>query len=170
MLTAKQKKLVEDNMALIFFTLKKYNYPVDEFYDLGAIGLCKAAAKYDPEKGAAFSSYAVQSIRNELSHWKTIDGRYLRPAISIDEPLPDGNGCLAEYIPGDFSIEDVDDSILARDCLRKANVKDEYKEICREWSRGKTMIQIAGSRGCSRSWIQHVTSKTLKACKQAAAF
>lgn len=169
MLTAEQKKLVEDNQALIFFALKKFHYPADDFYDLAAIGLCKAAARYDPEKGATFASYAVQSIRNELGHWKRTDGHYLRPKISLDDPITeDGHVTLADAIPGEFCIEDTDDTILAQECLKKAKVKEKHRAVFNEWASGRTLRQIADSHGCTVAWAQHVTAKVRTACKDVA--
>lgn len=167
MLTAEQKKLVEDNQALIFFSLKKFNYPAWDFYDLAAIGLCKAAEKYDPEKGSSFATYAIRAIHNELSHWKKANNHCVKPATSIDEPLNEKE-TLGDLLSDDFYIEDTDDVIFARECLKNAKVKDRHKAVFAEWAAGKTLEKIANERGCSRSYIQHVTSCVRKACKAAA--
>lgn len=45
-----QRKLVENNHNLIYAILHKYNLPIDEYYDVAAIGLCKAAITFDAEK------------------------------------------------------------------------------------------------------------------------
>ena len=42
-LTQQQQQLVEDNHKLIYFYLYRNSLSVDEFYDVAAIGLCKAA-------------------------------------------------------------------------------------------------------------------------------
>jgi RNA polymerase sigma factor (sigma-70 family) len=168
MLTAEQKKLVEDNQKLIYFILNKYHYPVDDFYDLAAIGRCKAAAKFDPENGCTFSTYAMQSMWNELSRWKKTDSHYLRPAVSLDAPLSSGEGSLKEFISGDFYMEDVDDTLFSQEILQKARAKEKHKRIFSEWAGGKTLNQIAASYGCSRGRIQQITSRIRKACRAVA--
>ena len=51
-LNDEQRKLVADNHNLIYQYLIDNNLPQDEYYDIAAIGLCKAALKYDTAKGA----------------------------------------------------------------------------------------------------------------------
>ena len=46
-LTKQQQQLVEDNHKLIYFYLYRNSLSVDEFYDVAAIGLCKAAITYN---------------------------------------------------------------------------------------------------------------------------
>ena len=43
MLTKEQKELVENNHKLIYYYIHKNGLSVDEYYDILAIGLCKAA-------------------------------------------------------------------------------------------------------------------------------
>ena len=45
-MTEKQKQLVVDNHNLIYSFLHKHGFDEEEFYDLAAIGLCKAAKSY----------------------------------------------------------------------------------------------------------------------------
>lgn len=65
MLDEKQKKLVEQNHKLIYYTLKKYKLNPEEYYDILAIGLCKAAIAFDPKR-SKFSTFAVQVMYNEF--------------------------------------------------------------------------------------------------------
>ena len=44
-LNDEQRKLVADNHNLIYQYLIDNNLPQDEYYDIAAIGLCKAALK-----------------------------------------------------------------------------------------------------------------------------
>lgn len=66
-MTPKQQKLVKQNHNLIFLHLRLHNLPVSEFYDVAAIGLCKAAINYNADKGA-FSTYARWCIKSEVGH------------------------------------------------------------------------------------------------------
>ena len=65
MLDEQQKKLVEKNHNLIYHTLHKYKLNEEEYYDILAIGLCKAAIKFDPER-SKFSTFAMKVMYNEF--------------------------------------------------------------------------------------------------------
>ena len=54
-LTKEQQKLVLNNHNLIYKCLKKYNLSAEEYYDIAAYALCKAALHFDPDKGCRFS-------------------------------------------------------------------------------------------------------------------
>lgn len=66
-----QRKQVEENMGLVGKVIKDrvhgmnglgiYSY--DDLFQIGCIGLCKAAAT---DKGGCFSTYAYRLIRNEI--------------------------------------------------------------------------------------------------------
>lgn len=66
-----QRKQVEDNMGLVGKVIKDrvHNvnglgiYTYDDLFQIGCIGLCKAAAT---DKGGCFSTYAYRLIRNEI--------------------------------------------------------------------------------------------------------
>lgn len=60
-MTDEQRKLCEDNHNLIYHFLHKYNLPIDEWYDMAAIGLCKAATSYNDEL-SKFSTYAMNGM------------------------------------------------------------------------------------------------------------
>lgn len=72
-LTEFEQKLVEENMGLVGKVIKDcvhgltpgsiYDY--DDLYQIGCLGLCKAAQSTRPGKGA-FSTYAYLLIRNEI--------------------------------------------------------------------------------------------------------
>ena len=64
-MTLKQEKLVEENHNLIFSFLKKYKLDIDDFYDLAAIGLCKAVLNYS-DKISNFSTYAYTCMYTEV--------------------------------------------------------------------------------------------------------
>ena len=78
-LSAEQQKLVEKNHNLIygFATSKQIN--LDEFYDVLAIGLCKAALNFDEKKGT-FSTYAYMCMTNEI--------RLLKRKESLQRTIP----------------------------------------------------------------------------------
>lgn len=73
-MTTEQEKLVEENLRLVGYTIRKY-YPKDlpigdrdDVWQIGCMGLCKAAMTYEPAKGFTFATYAVKCIRTEIHH------------------------------------------------------------------------------------------------------
>ena len=72
-MTNEQKKLVEENMTLVYYTLKRY-YPWllqdEDTRSIGMMGLLKAAQKWEPSKGK-FSTFATKVIRTEIiNEWR----------------------------------------------------------------------------------------------------
>lgn len=70
-LTAEQQRVVEENMGLVgkvikdkIHSLDQYcTYTYDDLFQIGCIGLCKAAST---DKGGCFSTYAYRLIWNEI--------------------------------------------------------------------------------------------------------
>ena len=72
-MTEEQKKLVEENMNLVYFTLSRY-YPWllqdEDVRSVGMIGLMIAAQNWEPSRGK-FSTFAVKVIKREISNeWR----------------------------------------------------------------------------------------------------
>ena len=73
-LTEEQKRLVEENLAVIDRVISKCIYinknicglEYDDLYQIGAIGLCKAAMYYNPAGRATFGTYAFCVVKNAL--------------------------------------------------------------------------------------------------------
>lgn len=66
-MTEEQRKQVAENHNLIYAFLNKHQLPIEEYYDLAAIGLCKAAEKFNPGL-LEFSTYAYYCMRSMISH------------------------------------------------------------------------------------------------------
>lgn len=78
-----QRKLVADNHNLIYQYLIDNNLSQDEYYDIAAIGMCKAALKYDTSKGA-FSTYVYKAIGNTLKNMKVNEKRHTVNTLSYN--------------------------------------------------------------------------------------
>lgn len=61
--------MAEDNINLIYFVLKQLNIynrnGIDEYFDVGMLGLVKGLKTYTESKGA-ISTYLVNCIKNEI--------------------------------------------------------------------------------------------------------
>lgn len=94
-------KIVEADMPLVKFALSRRVYPGEyaDLFQTGALGLIKAVLRFDPDKGAAFSTYAYSRISGELMNNKK---RVPMPAaFSLDEPGSKDGACPAEKLFSD---------------------------------------------------------------------
>ena len=68
-MTKEQEKLVTANMGYVVTLARQYKSDILNTNDLvneGAIGLMKAAEKYDPERGKPFVTFAAPYIRRSI--------------------------------------------------------------------------------------------------------
>lgn len=75
--------LVNSNLKLVVSVAKKYHFdtPLLDLIQMGNLGLLKAAARFNPELGWKFSTYAVWWIR------QSIEREVLNTAAFIREPI-----------------------------------------------------------------------------------
>lgn len=63
-----KEKLILHNLRLVMWVAQKYHTPgkteLDDLFQTGVLGLMDAIDKYDPNKGAKFSTVAVWYIQN----------------------------------------------------------------------------------------------------------
>ena len=85
-LTPEQQKLVADNHNLIYSFVIKNKIDVAEYYDVLALGLCKAALYHDGVSGK-FSTLAYKCMRTV----------YMDEVITHDKRYKRGNGKKTEY-------------------------------------------------------------------------
>lgn len=137
--------LVLDNEKLVYYVIKKLgiNKDKDNFYDVGMIGLCKAARSFDRESNTKFSTYAISCIKHELySHGKKKGNKQWFNMLSLNV---DATGCdvdVIELIPDDI---DVENSVIE---------KETYKELYNAISQLSDIEQFVinhtyGLNGCS---------------------
>ena len=70
-------RLVEENIGLIYMVHKRFKNrgrDMEELFQVGAEGLTKAAARFEPDRGYAFSTYAVPMIIGEIQRFIRDDG------------------------------------------------------------------------------------------------
>ena len=165
-LTDEQRKVVEENHNLIYKVLNDHCLDVDEWYDVAAIGLCKAAQLFKPESGFKFSTYAYTSIYNVVCRQII--------ASKTEHRLPPGGGLLyLEEKYGNFEednkLEDlipasnnsfVDDIITINDfkeSLKKLNSRDQ--EIILLLADGYTYQAAGDTLGVSRERVRQIAVK-----------
>lgn len=82
-----QRALVEDNYNLVHFVLQRLNIDKDRYDDyeqVAALALCKAALRFDESKGYKFTTYAVNSIRYRLlTYFRTYEISMIKLPLKI---------------------------------------------------------------------------------------
>jgi RNA polymerase sigma factor (sigma-70 family) len=102
-----KQQMIEENMKLVYHIIHRY-YPTfvndEDIVQCGMLGLCKAADKWDVEKGE-FSTLACKCIRNEILQEFRRRKKH-SGVLSLDYEVDDGDG---ERVPfGDFCVGDKD--------------------------------------------------------------
>ena len=164
-MTKEQKELCEKNHNLIYLLIHRYNLDMDDYYDLLAIGLCKASITYDETKGFTFSSYATNVMYNEVKNlYKKLNCKKVIPMNKILH-----YDCMT-------TTSDEDDDEYSMDiCDNKINIEDEVisciylEEVISHFSPIERKIfdiyinddtitqkEIAMRLGCSRQLVSKI--------------
>lgn len=167
-LTDEQRALVEANLPLVKFFLRKWRIPDHEWDDAeqdATVGLMRAAQLFDPERGYRFSTFAQWHILSGVQHGRgrlegvnyrrAVDqrreGEYERP-VSLDAPLgDDGDLDLAGMLVA--PAEDEPDYALM-DALLDRCVDDVDRRIVLAVAMGSTVSAAARGIGIRRSSAQ----------------
>lgn len=165
-MTPEQQKLVNDNLALVGFTLRKMKVRCppgidrEDLYQAGCVGLCKAAKRYDKGTGNQFSTYAVRCVQSEillLIRHETAACRDAKKVLSLDRLVADdGRGSLsfAELLaaPGDVDTQ-AEALRAARELLRMEGREGELLRLAME---GRTQREIGRITGLSQAHVSRL--------------
>lgn len=163
--------MTEDNLNLIYFVLKQLNMynkeGIDEYFDVGMLGLVKGLKTYTDSKGAV-STYLVKCIRNEivieLRNQKANKRNNGVKPISISTPTTD-NLTIEDTIKSDF---DMLESIIKKERIKELGVAInalkpiEKRVIIDIYFNNKTQLEIAKEIGVRQSYISRIKTKTIR--------
>lgn len=170
-LTKQQQELVETNHKLIYKFAIKNNLPIDEYYDILAIGLCKAAQIFDKNNGA-FSTIAYRCMANDVkNYWRH---------LSIKSAVPSGMVMYYDSPNKNMHYEPVEpvsvlDCIASDSCTHDAAInnvvvsdlfgllKEDEKLIAKLIMLGMNQTEIAKIAKCTK---QNINSKVNKIRKK----
>lgn len=136
-------ELVLKNEKLIYFVLKKMGvyHKKEEFYDLGMIGLCKAANTFNKENKTNFSTYATACIANEIK-------QELRRNERLKDKANFGAISLESKVKGSYEkeleIKDLikDDTDLEKNAIKEETIKEMVKALEKLDQKEKEMIVL----------------------------
>ena len=180
-MTIDQEKLVTANMGYVVTLARQYKSGVlstDDLVSEGAIGLMKAAEKYDAERGKPFVTFAAPYIRHsiEAAVNKASTDTDLR---STDESLPVGsrNNFTLLNVLEDVNAEKAD-AIVEEDTLnddllgcvdvlneREREVVSRYYGL-KGWR--QTMAEIADDMGLKRERVRQERDKAVRKLRKEA--
>lgn len=104
-LTKEEKEfLAEENMSLVHFVANKFRNTklmYDDLYGAALLGFTKALNAYDSDRGAKFSTFAVNCMKNEIKYFLRKERRQSENTVSYNLVLSqDKNG-------NDFELYDI---------------------------------------------------------------
>lgn len=153
-----QNKLIESNIPLVHYCIKKYfnKYMFnDDVISSGYLGLVKAARTFDESKEIKFSTYTCRCIINEIKMYFRRESRHT-DELSLDEEIDtdnDGTTTLIEII----SIEDKEFSRIEDTSLilsfRKILTEKEFTYLILYYIYGLNQTEIANTFGISKSRV-----------------
>lgn len=163
-LTEEQRELVSKNHDLIYSYAHKRNISIDEYYDVLAIGLCKAAKSFDNNK-AGFSTFAYRCMENELNMlWKEGQKKSTIPNASVlsydasaTKECLDNRNSLLEVFTDYQSYSDMLYATMLLDLMKKLNLKE--KKIFKFLLNDFTREEIANKIGCKRQNVDYYVQK-----------
>ena len=146
---------------LIYGFLHKYRLPVDKWYDVAAIGYCKAARLFDPARGYRFSTFAYPVMSNAVRQEMKLAKTQKRPkdVISLQTELSDGftleqtlvdrKACFEESLTSCMDTEKVLNRFIG-------SLRRQEKLILTLFNAGKTQMEIGEILGVSQQQISMV--------------
>jgi RNA polymerase primary sigma factor len=180
-MTKEQDKLVTANMGYVVTLARQYKSEIlytDDLVSEGAIGLMKAAEKYDASKGKPFVTFAAPYIRRAIE--KAI-GRLSTDidTRSTDESLPVGsrnNFTLLNVLEDKNALQadaTVEEATLTDDLLKCLNVLNEREQrvINLYYGNGyerQTMAEIAETMDLKRERVRQIRDQALRKLKKEA--
>lgn len=165
------EKLVEDNLRLVYyvieeFTNKQYTkdntfLDEDDLFQIGSLGLVKAARAFDKNLGNSFSSFAVTCIRNEIFHALSIQKNH---EDTSDFQFDKGKALEEEAIELECS-SSIDANVLLEDLIDdlitglSSKMQNDAKNILGLLSMGYKESEAADVLGLSPGRVYRILRK-----------
>lgn len=167
-LNDEQRKLVEDNHALIMWYANKHSLDINDWYDILAIALCKAAFYYDKGKGTPFSTFASICMSSDVWMELRTRGRSIERTsdlLSLEYEYRDDNGEIYEFsdLIQDESVNTenyVITKIVLDNCKARLTKKEQH--IIDMLLAGDRQSTVASKLGVSRQRVGQAVDRLRK--------
>lgn len=175
---------VEEHLALVSFVLDRY-FPCipkmdrRDLFQVGCVGLVKAAKAYNSTTGAAFSTYAVAKIRGQIrmyfreDKWK-IGSREDRasfkalPPVSYGWTIDSEGDEIEANIFGSVEFEsDLVQDLFIKQLISILN-EEEQKVINLLFFECKTQMEAADILGITQVQVSRLKIRSIKKMRQVA--
>lgn len=160
-MTPEQQKLVENNHNLIYWFIHRRGLQDDEYYDLIAIALCRAAQDFNESEGTAFTTYAVKCMEHALcNYWTTISRKKIVPPdmiLSMNQTVKQSHGekTLDELMDDENAITTIDHTRV--DVEQFVNgLKPKYRKATLYLMGGYGTSDVARFMGCTTSRVNQI--------------
>ena len=166
-LNDEQRRLAADNIALVPVALQKYGrmgLEYDDAFQIGAMGLMRAAAHYDESRGVKFSTYAMRCIKAALGtdlrkRIAVRRGGGITP-LSLDAPCARLNGLtLGDMLRArdDVERQQLEGEMLAAFEAMLASQPARPARLARMfWLEGLTQREIAAALGLNPQTVHRI--------------
>ncbi len=87
---AARRKMIRSNLRLVISIAKRYAHlglPLSDLVEEGNLGLMKAVARYNPNKGYRFSTYASWWIKQSIMRALSDQGKTIRVPVYMSETI-----------------------------------------------------------------------------------
>lgn len=164
-LSDEEKKIVEENIPLVYSIVLRMNVPRRFYHDAvqcGHFGLMEAVKKFDPSKGTQFSTFATWKIKGHLTKYfrnemdgnvELISGNSIIETdyekVELFDIIPDSFDLTSKVISGNFR-----DKIF--DYLGKVLNKDEIDILIKKFYFELTNDEIADDYKVTHQRIQQI--------------
>ena len=168
--------LIERNLRLVAYVVKKYSntkVEQDDLISIGTIGLIKGIKSFNIEKGSKLSTYVSRCIDNEILMYLR-STKKLNAEVYLNEPIgkdkDDNVVTLQEVLENnERNIEDeVDLKMKVKKLYKKMGevLKEREKMIIElrfglDGHKPKTQHEIADMMGISRSYVSRIETKAI---------
>jgi RNA polymerase sigma factor (sigma-70 family) len=174
-LTTEQKQMVEDNIRLAYSTalkmVAKSPLEYDDILSICFLGLIKTAQKFDPSKGFAFSTYAINTMR-WMVHKEANPRKPQIKASYFEDLIPtEWESNWENIIAGDSSLEDdlINNIFIGqvREKINHMKLSPKSKEVLQVYFDNPELTQeeVAQIAGCTQGTVSETYKKLAEQCQ-----
>jgi RNA polymerase sigma-B factor len=136
---------------------------LDDLRQVAAIGLLKAAARYDAARGVPFAAYAIPVVRGELRHYRRDRAWPVRVPRSAQAARPVAVA-LDEAAAGVDGLGGAEDRLVVEGLVRALR-RPEREVVRRYFLADRTQAEVAGELGLTQIQVSRLLRAALTAMR-----